>query len=177
MPLIKPKDLSEYKNVKILIVDDEEVVLEVMKSFIASFGFQFATACNGVEAIEKLKDETFEIIVTDLNMPQMDGMELLEYVTDHHPKTGVIVVTGISEEYSYIDVINAGAIDYMTKPFDGNELIAKLLRVLREQTMVHKLEQMSIRDSLTNLYNRRHFDHKINDELHRAVRQSYPIFF
>ncbi len=164
------------ENVKILIVDDDPIVLEVMKSIIASHGFALATAQDGQQALEKLQDDHFSIIITDINMPNMDGMELLRHVKDHYPKIGVIVVTGLSEHYSYIDVINAGAIDYMTKPFESSELLAKLRRVIREQTLVHELEKRSTSDSLTTLYNRRHFDAKIVDEVHRAVRQDYKIF-
>jgi diguanylate cyclase (GGDEF)-like protein len=164
------------ENVKILVVDDDPVVLEVMKSIIASHGFALATATDGKQALTKLQSDTFSIIITDINMPIMDGMELLQYVNGHYPKIGVIVVTGLSEQYNYIDVINAGAIDYMTKPFENSELLAKLRRVIREQTLIHELEKRSTSDSLTTLYNRRHFDTKIVDEAHRAVRQDYKIF-
>ena len=164
------------ENVRILLVDDDPVVLEVMKSIIASYGFALATANDGQQALAKLQGDQFSIIITDINMPIMDGMELLQHVKDHYPKIGVIVVTGLSEHYSYIDVINAGAIDYMTKPFESSELLAKLRRVIREQTLIKELEKRSTSDSLTSLYNRRHFDTKIIDEAHRAVRQDYKIF-
>lgn len=169
-------DLPRHEDIQILIVDDDDVVLEVLKSYIASFGFQYSTATDGLEACQKLKEKYFSIVITDINMPNMDGMELLKHVNIHYPQTGVIVVTGWSEDYSYVDVINAGAIDYMTKPFDGSELLAKLERVIREQTLIKKLEQLSICDSLTALYNRRYFDSKMVEELHRAVRQNYHVF-
>ncbi len=173
---IHSQELPNNNDVNILIVDDEDMVLEVMSNYIVSFGFNSFTASDGKEAIDLLKKHTFNIVLTDINMPEMNGIELLHYVTEHYPDTGVIVVTGISEDYSYVDVINAGAIDYMTKPFEGSELLAKLKRVIREQAMVFKLQEMSIRDSLTNLYNRRYFDFKIQEEISRAVRQSYQVF-
>jgi len=164
------------EKVKILIVDDDPVVLEVMKSVVASHGFSISTANDGRQALAQVQSDQFSIIITDINMPIMDGMELLRYVKEHYPKIGVIVVTGLSEHYSYVDVINAGAIDYMTKPFESSELLAKLRRVIREQTLIRELEKRSTSDSLTTLYNRRHFDSKIVDEAHRAVRQDYKIF-
>ena len=167
--------VPDNADVKILIVNDDPVVLEVMKSLIASYGFSLATAADGQQAISKLQNDQFSIIITDINMPIMDGMELLQHVKANYPKIGVIVVTGLSEEYTYIDVINAGAIDFMTKPFDSSELLAKLRRVIREQTLMQELEKRSTSDSLTNLYNRRHFDSKIVEEVHRAVRQEYKI--
>lgn len=168
--------LPNNEDIKILIVDDDPVVLEVMKSIIASYGFALATAGDGQQAIERLGMDKFSIVITDINMPVMDGMELLRHVKSHYPKIGVIVVTGLSEEYTYVDVINAGAIDYMTKPFDSTELLARLRRVIREQTLIHELEKLSTSDALTNLYNRRHFDTKIVEEVHRAFRQEYRIF-
>ena len=168
--------IPDKSLIKILIVDDDEIVLEVMKTFVSSYGFNFSTATDGLEAVKQLESDYFPIVITDINMPNMNGMELLKHVIKEHPKVGVIVVTGLSEEYSYSDVISAGAIDYMTKPFDGNELLAKLQRVLREQALVKELEQMTIMDALTTLYNRRHFDTKIKEELHRAHRQSYQVF-
>lgn len=166
----------QNENVKILLVDDDPVVLAVMASVISSHGFVLATAGDGQQALAKLQEDKYSIVLTDINMPIMDGMELLRHVKQHYPKIGVIVVTGLSEDYSYIDVINAGAIDYMTKPFDSSELLAKLRRVIREQTMIHELEKRSTSDALTALYNRRHFDSKIIDEAHRAVRQDYGLF-
>lgn len=168
--------LPKNEDVKILIVDDDPFVLQVTKSIIASNGFAADTARDGQEAVAKLQSDHFSIVITDINMPNMDGMQLLRHVKEHLPKIGVIVVTGLSEQYTYIDVINAGAIDYMTKPFENSELLAKLRRVVREQTLIKELEKRSISDALTTLYNRRHFDTKIIDEAHRAVRQEYKIF-
>jgi len=165
--------IKTERPVKILIVDDDPIVLDVMQGLISSYGFDSATALDGHKAVKKLEKEFFPIVITDINMPNMDGMELLKYVSENFPKTGVIIATGMVEEYSYVDVINAGAIDYISKPFDGGELLAKLNRVIREQTLVEALEKKSISDSLTNLYNRRHFDIKIEEELHRALRQEY----
>ncbi len=164
------------KNLSILLVDDDPTLLQVMGKILSLEDYNYSTAQDGIQAIEKLKVSTFDIVITDINMPNMNGMELLNHIIKFYSQTGVIVTTGYSENYSYIDVINAGAIDYITKPFDSNELLAKLKRVVREQTLVKRLEEISISDSLTKLYNRRYFDIKILDEAHRAIRQNYDIF-
>ncbi|HFQ80861.1 MAG TPA: diguanylate cyclase [Desulfobacterales bacterium] len=171
------KDLPAIKNIKILLVDDDPVILTLMASILRKNGYQFASASDGLEAVKKLEqDDTFRIVITDINMPRMNGMELLKHILEFYPQTAVIVTTGFSREYSYMDVIKAGAIDYMTKPFDTDELLAKLHRVIREQTMVEQLEKMSISDGLTSLYNRRYFDLKIMEEIHRSSRHHYRIF-
>jgi len=170
------KAMPPNHDIKILLVDDDPIILRLMISILDSQGYNYETAHDGLQAVDKMKKDTFNIVITDINMPNMNGMELLKHIIEFHPKTGVIVATGYSELYSYVDVINAGAIDYMTKPFSGDELLAKLQRVIREQLLVSQLEQISISDSLTGLYNRRYFDIKIVDELRRATRQNYKIF-
>lgn len=169
-------NLPQNKDVKILIVDDDPIVLAVIQSIITAHGFPTATASDGQQALEALHKDRFSIVISDINMPVMNGMELLRHVKAEFPKIGVIVVTGFSEDYSYVEVINAGAIDFLTKPFNGPELLAKLQRVIREQTLIRELEKRSTNDALTNLYNRRYFNTKIVDEIHRAIRQEYSIF-
>ncbi|NOX26527.1 MAG: diguanylate cyclase [Deltaproteobacteria bacterium] len=164
------------EDVSILLVDDDPLILRAMERILSLDDYSYASAQDGVQAVEKLKESLYDIVITDINMPNMNGMELLKHIIRHHPGTGVIVSTGYSMEYSYIDVINAGAIDYMTKPFAADELLARLKRVVRERAMLKKLEQISVCDSLTKLYNRRYFDIKIVDETHRAIRHNYNIF-
>lgn len=161
---------------KILIVDDDPVLLNLMGNYIGYFGHEYSTAANGLEAKEKLEKETFGIVITDMMMPKMDGMQLLQHIRATYPRTNVIVITGYDRTFTYTDVIKAGASDFIAKPFNADELEAKLKRVLREQELVSQLELLSISDPLTNIYNRRHFDVKIEQEVQRAHRQGYDIF-
>lgn len=167
---------SPAHNIRILVVDDDPLVLELLGISISSFGFEFAAANNGREAIAILRKETFEIVITDMMMPEVDGMQLLEHIKKNYPRTDVIVVTGYTGTFSYMDVIRAGASDFISKPFNTDELEAKINRIIREHQLVKKLEHLSNCDPLTELYNRRYFDQKIKEELHRAQRQNYPLF-
>ncbi len=162
--------------VRILAVDDDPQILKMLEITINSFGYQCSTAVDGLDALEKLAHGSFSLVLTDLTMPRMDGMALLREIKNHYPRLDVIVITGYAEKFSYTDVIKAGACDFIAKPFNIDELEAKLHRALREQTMLHQLEQLSMRDPLTGLFNRRGFEVKLEEEAPRAYRQNYPLY-
>jgi diguanylate cyclase (GGDEF)-like protein len=177
MTTTEDTDSSRTANkIRILIVDDDPLVLDLLGLSIESFGFEYAAANNGREAIAILQKKEFDIVITDMMMPEVDGMQLLEHVKRNHPRTDVIVVTGYTGTFSYMDVIRAGASDFISKPFNTDELEAKINRLIREHQLIKKLEHLSNCDPLTELYNRRFFDQKIKEELHRAQRQKYPLF-
>ena len=127
------------ENAKILIVDDEEMVCSFISDVLDSNGYQYALAKNGLEALDTLAKEYFPIIITDINMPKMGGMQLLEQTKQNFPDSVVIIMTGFSEKYPFTEVIKAGASDYLVKPFSPNELLAKVNRVMRETILVQKL--------------------------------------
>jgi diguanylate cyclase (GGDEF)-like protein len=168
--------LSSEAREKILLVDDDPAILGLLAAFTTAFGYDASCASNGLEALELLKKQQFDIVITDILMPAMGGMELLGYIKKDYPYTDVIVVTGQTNNISYTDVIKAGASDFISKPFDHNELEAKLNRLVRERHTIQELERLSSHDSLTDLYNRRSFDIKLWEETHRAHRQEYPLF-
>lgn len=162
--------------IRILIVDDDPLVLELLGISINSFGFEHVAANNGREALEILEQQAFTIVITDMMMPELDGMQLLEHISDKYPQTAVIVVTGYTGTFSYMDVIRAGASDFISKPFNSDELEAKINRILREHKLITELEYLSNCDPLTELYNRRFLSSKIKEELYRADRQGYDVF-
>ena len=162
--------------IKILIVDDDPLVLELLGISINSFGFEHVAANNGREALEILEQQEFTLVITDMMMPEVDGMQLLKHITSNYPQTAVIVVTGYTGTFSYMDVIRAGASDFISKPFNSDELEAKISRILREHKLITKLEYLSNCDPLTGLYNRRYLSKKIKEEIYRADRQGYEVF-
>ena len=168
--------IDNKNKAPILVVDDDDLVLKTLVLLVSMLGYKCSSASHGLEAVEILKTNSFDLVLTDVNMPGMDGLELLSHITQHYPNTDVIVATGFSERASYADVIKAGAIDYIKKPIDKDELEAKLARALRERAMLQELEQLSTHDSLTSLLNRRAFDVHFNQEMERAIRQGYSLF-
>ncbi len=161
---------------RILIVDDDPSILSLLSQFMTHLGYQFRAARDGIEALEMLERAPSTIIITDLRMPRLDGIQLIKRVKQKWTDTDVIVITGYSRKFSYTDVIRAGASDFVQKPFNLDEIEAKLNRIIRERNLRARLMRLSVRDCLTDLYNRRFFDQRIKEEIERATRQCYPLF-
>jgi two-component system cell cycle response regulator len=163
-------------HMKILLVDDDPSILESLADLMAVFGYESVTAKNGFEAIKKLDNDFFDIVLSDMAMQGMDGMALLKYIHTNYPNIKVMITIGCDRSFSYTDVIRAGASDFISKPFNTDELQAKLNRLVSEINLMHQLELLSISDGLTGLYNRRYFDTKILEETQRAHRQNHDLF-
>ncbi|MFC1492235.1 response regulator [Nitrospinota bacterium] len=112
---------------RILIVDDEQDLLDELSEVLAEHGYEIDTALSGPEALQKL--ETFQphIMLLDIAMPGMDGLETLERAKEVDPDLGVIMVTAIDEEHMARRAIGLGAFDYITKPFDLEHFIRSVL--------------------------------------------------
>ena len=159
-----------------LSVDDDEEMIGLLHEVVSQLGHVSVTAVDGVDAFEKLGESEFDIIITDISMPRMNGIELTKRIKTDFEDIDVVVVTGYQEEYKYTDVIEIGASDFISKPFNINELEAKINRIIRERELRAELKRLSIRDGLTSLYNRRYFDENLKREAIRAFRQRYGLF-
>jgi len=159
----------------ILCVDDDPEIRGLLHEIIARLGHRSITAVDGIDALEKLKDGNVDIVITDISMPRMDGIELIKKIITDFDDVDIIVITAYGMIYKYTEIIALGASDFISKPFDINELEAKLNRVLRERKLRAELRRLSTRDGLTGLYNRRYFDENLNHEVSRALRQSYSL--
>jgi PAS domain S-box-containing protein len=131
----------EDRPIKVLVVDDEQDVLMMLKDFFDNKGFVASIAKNGTEAVELIEKDWFDIVISDIQMPLMDGMELLQFILDNHPTIDVIIMTGYTQIHTISEVIKAGAIDYLSKPFQLDELEGKIKRVLREKKCIGELEK------------------------------------
>jgi two-component system, cell cycle response regulator len=159
----------------ILVVDDEQAICDILSEALDHLGHRVETARDGVEAIQKIEDGDFSIVITDMMMPRMDGMELIEYLVKNRKGIDIIAITGHTMSYQYTDVIAAGAADFIAKPFTINELEAKLKRIFRERHLLEELERLAVKDPLTGLYNRRLFEKTARKEAIRAARYHHPL--
>ena len=160
----------------VLCVDDDPGIRGLLQEIITSLGHSSITAADGIDALEKLEDGHFDIVITDISMPRMDGIELIKKIITDYNDVDVIVITAYEMTYKYTDIIALGVSDFISKPFNVNELEAKLNRVLRERQLRAELKSLSTRDGLTELYNRRYFDENLEHEVSRALRQSYSLY-
>jgi len=161
----------DYKDEAILIVDDEAEVGTVVKGLLMSLGFKAEYVEDGNNALELLRNGDYSFLITDINMPYLNGIDLIKMVSTENPDISIIAMTGYDKDYKYMDVINAGATDFIVKPFNIDEIEAKISRILIERSTREKLAKLSITDDLTGLYNQRHFYNKLRDEIERANRQ------
>ncbi|WP_276388665.1 response regulator transcription factor [Eudoraea chungangensis] len=121
------------QDIKILLVDDEPDILEILKYNLSSEGYQVYTAKNGMEGVEKAKKKHPHLIILDVMMPEMDGIEACEIIrnTKGLENTLVAFLTARGEDYSQVAGFNAGADDYITKPIKPKLLISKIKGLLR----------------------------------------------
>lgn len=121
------------KDIKILLVDDEQDILEIVGYNLEQEGYQIITASNGKEAVSKAKKETPHLIIMDVMMPEMDGMEACENIRKIPELNSTIItfLTARNEDYSQVAGFDAGADDYITKPIKPKLLVSKVKALLR----------------------------------------------
>jgi len=136
------------ESVKILVVDDEAPIREMIKKGLSQMGgFNIEVAQNGLEAIEKFEKEIFDLVLTDLMMPEMDGLELLKTIKGTRPEIMVIMMTAYGSIETAVEAMKIGANDYITKPIDLNELLIHISKVQKESILLreNRLLRMEVR--------------------------------
>jgi DNA-binding NtrC family response regulator len=107
---------------KILVVDDEKTVCDSIKKILSRKGYEVDNTLNADDAVQKIKENTYDLVITDLMMPKISGMELLQMVKEHYPELEVVVVTGYASIDTAVEATKLGAADYLPKPFTPQEL-------------------------------------------------------
>ncbi|MBI5076665.1 MAG: sigma-54-dependent Fis family transcriptional regulator [Nitrospirae bacterium] len=116
---------------KILVIDDEDIVRLSCSRSLVPEGYELKMAKNGPEGLKLLEEETFDLVLTDLKMPNMDGIEVLGTIKEKWPKTDVVIVTGYQTVETAVKAIKIGAFDYVEKPFTPDSLLATVANVFR----------------------------------------------
>ena len=135
--------MAEPRNT-ILIVDDEENILSLMAETLRLVGFATETASRGADAISKVRSEKIDLVLLDINMPVMDGFEVLERIHQIKPGLPVIMLSARQEKSDVIDGFRKGADDYVSKPFSVEEVVMRINAVLRRSNGESVSELMSV---------------------------------
>jgi DNA-binding NtrC family response regulator len=133
-------------KLKILIADDEEITLKHLRYALEKDGYEIDSVMNGLDALKKIEREQFDILIADIKMPGVDGITLLSEVKDKHPDVDVIIITGFGSIESAVNAMSKGATDYITKPFNLDELGLKIKKI-EEKKRLEK-ENVALKISL-----------------------------
>ena len=143
------------KKIRILVVDDEAVMRDTMSDWLEEKGYNVVSVCSGMEAIEKVKTESFNVAFVDMKMPGLDGIEVLRAMKRVNPDTAVIIMTAYATIETAIKTMKEGAYNYLVKPFslDEVELIVKTIVEYQELVAENILlrQQLEERYSLKNI--------------------------
>lgn len=163
------------KKPTILVVDDTVENLDVLEELLQEY--RVIDATNGKDAIALVKQQKPDLILLDIMMPNMDGYEVCQILQDdeetkHIP---IIFITAKIDEKSIEKAYDLGAADYITKPFLPKELLARVKKELRIQSLIEKLEELASTDTLTKLYNRRFFYESAIKTIEYAKRNKHLL--
>ena len=181
----------EVELARILIVDDHEDNVELLRARLESWGYTTETATNGREALSKVEAEPPDLILLDVMMPEIDGIEVARRIkgNDSLPFIPIIMQTALDSTENKVEGLEAGADDYITKPIDFAELKARLTSMLRIKRLQEELQERerqlleanellrhtSQTDGLTGLDNRRHLEDRLREMFEHAKRLNEPF--
>ncbi len=169
---------------RILVVDDDNAIIRQIEAMLADGDYIVETARDGVEAIERVRADPPDLMLLDVMMPKMNGLEVCRIVKSLSSESFVpiILLTVKSDIESKVTGLKLGADDYLAKPFNPLELLARVDSMLRIKALQDKinskrkdLEKLSLTDDLTGLYNHRAMQKRLRDEFRRAQRYNEPL--
>jgi len=132
--------------VSILAVDDEAPLLQAVKVLLEEEGYYVQTAADGIAAINLIQSLPFDLVLLDVKMPRVDGIEVLRFIKDHYLDTQVIMLTGVSDVRMAVECMQLGAFHYVTKPYSGDELLAIIDRAMERKQLL--IQNKALRSEL-----------------------------
>src|SRR4249920_4066931 len=132
---------------RVLVVDDEKFIRDIIADFLGMEGYIVRTAEDGTSAVNELERARYDMVISDLKMPKMGGLDLLKEVARTHPETLTVIMTGFGTVETAIDAMKQGAYDYILKPFKVEEVVHIVQRGLDRQRLQH--ENLRLKDALS----------------------------
>lgn len=171
-----PDNLKDRRSVEtnqikenILVVEDDRTVREYLEELFSSNGYMVRTASTGKEALLILSNEYFPLIITDLRLPDLPGMEILSYVQKKDINTAVLIITGYASMDSVIEALRQGAYDYLTKPFSAQILLHRVARAFERIHITEIRRDISSRIVYATEEERRRISRDVHDVLGQAL--------
>ena len=130
----------EPSKYTILVVDDEELIRRLIVTFLSQLGYLCVTAMDGVDALEKMKGNKIDAVITDIKMPKMDGIILTKEISTQYPGLPVMVMTAFDEEYSAGTAISLGAREFIKKPFSPEEFVIRFNKMIRDSETMKRVK-------------------------------------
>jgi DNA-binding NtrC family response regulator len=167
------KPASTVTAGRLLLADDDPLIVGSLGEVLRREGYEVLTAGTGLEALKTLRDEEIDLVITDINMPEMDGIHLLREVRSRSPETMVILITGYGTIESAVEAIKAGASDYITKPICDEEMKVVIERSLESRRLRCENERLrkhlDLRYSFCSIIGRDHVMQRIYDTIERVA--------
>lgn len=167
---------------KILVIDDDEDFRKMIRILLELNKYNVETVEDGYKGLEKIKNGNFDLILLDVMMPGISGIDVCYAIRIKNPEIPIILLTAKGEKEDLVTGINAGANDYITKPFETEVLLAKIKSLIRLKELQDELkktnkllESLATTDGLTGIYNHRYFYEKLNEEFERAKRYNSQL--
>ena len=161
-------------SARILVVDDEEIVIRSCLRVLEGNGYEIDVAHDGHEALRKVESNTYDVMILDIMMPNLGGMEVLRRVKETHPDIDVIMITGLSQIETAVQAMKLGAFDYISKPFEPDELKLVVQRARERRQLLQ--ENLNLKSAVSSKYR---FDNIIGSSppmqaVYRLVAQCAP---
>lgn len=173
--------MENNTKTSILVVDDNSTNLQVLGIILQEAGYKVSLAMNGIQALDYAKKKFPDLILLDMMMPEMDGLEACKHLKkdDATRNIPIIFITALVDSESIVNGLNAGAVDYITKPFVKEEVLARINVHIKLRKAMTKLEEMSVTDEMTGIYNRRFAYHILSQQIKLAKREkdSFSVGF
>jgi len=137
-------------SARILVVDDEEIVIRSCLRILADGDYEVDAVQDGLDALRKIEDSQYDVLILDIKMPKIDGLEVLRRVKEAHPDIDVIMITGLSDIETAVRSMKLGALDYLPKPFDPDELKMVVARALERRRLLQ--ENLNLKSEVSSRY-------------------------
>lgn len=161
---------------KILIVDDEKPIVTLLKYNLEKAGFTTEEAYDGLEAVKKGETNGYDLIVLDLMLPEMDGIEVCKHLRNNKIETPILMLTAKDEEFDKVLGLELGADDYLTKPFSPKEVIARIKAILRRTKKTNQNSFTSLTIGDLTIFPER-YEAEVNSEIVSFTRKEFELLY